>query len=230
MSEELEQQAQEEQTLEEPVVPESDEFPQKFWGKPISEVLNSYREAENKIRETSERANQLEEQLNQLASQEQKPEETPVETEELGDFEFLTTAQVKKLMQEQQKQFEEKLQKTQEEAIQTTMAQLEKRQFLKDHADIFKDKKPEQIDKIIKTIASVGFTNGATDLESAYQAFKQTAEEAGLKINEGEIGTRPIPSNLNGNVPAQESPDDEVERMINFHKKNSGSLGSFIKY
>ena len=236
MSKELEQQTQKNKnTTEEPVVPESDQFPKKFWGKPISEVLRSYSEAENKIRETSEEAKRLKEKLEALQQEEsqEESEQTPTDIveDELDDYEFLTAAQVKKILQEKDKEFANKIKEVQDQTIQTVMAQLEKRQFIKEHADIFQGKSEEQVNKIIKTIASVGFANGATDLESAYKLFKQTAEEAGLKINqEGEIGTRPIPSNLNSNIANEPSPDDELERMKEFHKKNSGSLSSFIKY
>jgi len=225
----MEEEKQQADETQEPVVPQREDIPEKFWGKPISEVIESYKNAEKLITQKSQEFNQLMEKLDSLGSKlnTDEVEEEKDEGNDL-DFEFVTKKDLQEILKNSKQVNPEEIET---KVASTILAEIEKRDFIRNHQELFDGKTQEQTQQLISKIASVGINAGAKNLEEAFNEFAKLAEETlGVSYKEQQ-NMRPVPSSdLGGGREVEENPDNLLEHMINFHKKHGSGLSGMIKY
>jgi len=226
----MEEEKQQAEETQEPVVPQREDIPEKFWGKPISEVIESYKNAEKLITQKSQAFNQLMEKLDSLSSKLNTDEVEEEEKDEGNDldFEFVTKKDLQEILKNSKQVNPEEIET---KVASTILAEIEKRDFIRNHQDLFDGKTQEQTQQLISKIASVGINAGAKNLEEAFNEFAKLAEETlGVSYKEQQ-NMRPVPSSdLGGGREVEENPDNLLEHMISFHKKHGSGLSGMIKY
>jgi hypothetical protein len=226
----MEEEKQQAEETQEPVVPQREDIPEKFWGKPISEVIESYKNAEKLITQKSQEFNQLMEKLDSLSSKLNTDEVEEEEKDEGNDldFEFVTKKDLQEILKNSKQVNPEEIET---KVASTILAEIEKRDFIRNHQDLFDGKTQEQTQQLISKIASVGINAGAKNLEEAFNEFAKLAEETlGVSYKEQQ-NMRPVPSSdLGGGREVEENPDNLLEHMISFHKKHGSGLSGMIKY
>ena len=206
---------------------------EKFAGKSVADVITSYEEAQKTVHDKSTELSTTKQELETLKTQQSTDEDDDdvVVDDEDDDLFSGDTYITKEVMQKNLAAIEKKNQaereKIKDEAVNIAMAQIEKRQFIENHPEIFKGKSPEEADKTVKKIAGAGFVNGQNTLESSLASIAETAKDLGM-VNESNE-QRNIPADLNSAIDAYDNPEDEVSHMIDYHKKNSGNISSFLK-
>jgi len=222
------------------LVPDSEDYPEKFRGKPIQDVFKSYSESEKKITETGTKSKELETAIAELTKEnellknkEPEPSLDPI-LSDANDYEYLTKKDVNNALGSLKKEILDALKesntKTKDETMQSVLAQIERRSFIEKHPELYnKEADPKEIDNTIKQIAALGFSTGANSLEEAYEVGKKLAAKLGF-VPKGEETQRIIQSENQSIFNVDMAPEDEVSEMIKFHKEQPGSIEGTVNY
>jgi hypothetical protein len=218
------------------IVPDSEEFPEKFRGKLFSDVFKSYSESEKKITETSNSKKELEKQIEELRKENelmknQEPESDPDPIlSDTNDYEYMTKKDMASNLNSFKKEILDALKENSSKTMESVMAQMERRAFIEKHPELYgENTEPQEVDETIKQLASLGFASGAKSLDDALEAGKKLAAKLGF-VPKGDETPRVIQSENTSIFNADQAPEDEVAQMIKFHKEQPGSIEGTIKY
>jgi hypothetical protein len=157
--------------------------------KSAEELEKAYKESEKMAHEKAQKAAEVEKQLKELQEKEEETV-TPEPETELENYEYLTKADMSKLLEKQKKELEEQRKKDREELLSFVDARSE--------IDKIRAKHPELTDATIQQV--VALYPDETEFDVALSKHReQTAKELGLHT-EVEVKTKEvnIPSNLIG--------------------------------
>lgn len=157
--------------------------------KTAEELEKAYKESEKAFHEKSQKAADAEKQLKELQEKEEETV-TPEPETELENYEYLTKADMSKLLERQKKELEDQRKKDREELLSFVDARSE--------IDKIRTKHPELTDATIQQV--VALYPDETEFDVALSKHRdQTAKELGLHT-ETEVTTKEvnIPSNLIG--------------------------------
>ena len=193
---------EEKKTEQQLVMPDDEAVLEKFRGKSLLDVQASYVEAEKKMTEALQRAAALERQLQEA----QAAKETPVteeleEEEDLAEYEYVTKADIKKLLEEKSKPPVDP-QELATQVANTVLGVMEAKNFGKEH----------QLDEeTLGKVVNVAQALGAENIPDALTKLEELNKKLGY-TKSAEVRTVPVPSNLEGL--AQEDSGGEVPDRI----------------
>jgi hypothetical protein len=228
--------AEEPKKLDEITLGDDESVPEKFRGKSVKDVLTSYKEAEDLAHEKSEEVTAKDKEIEALKNQPDPdpivdptpdPDPDPDYSDLYGDDEYVTKESVEKRFADIEKKNEENLKAAEERATSNAMAQIEKRQFIDSHPEIFDGKSPEEANAVIKKIAGAGFVAGKETLEGGLTAIQEMSTELGLVAPPVDQSDRDIPTDLK-TIGEFDSPNDEIAHMKEVHKQQKGKISSLL--
>lgn len=218
------------------LLPDNEDIPEKFRGKSYKDVIKSYQESEKYMTKKTQEASEFEKALDDYKTQleelkaQQKPEAEP-ETDD--DYNYITAKQFKKMQEDLLNNLQKTIQESSTKTQETVMGQIERRNFIASHPELFsKDMDNQAIDATIKTFASIGFANGARSLEEAYSMAGKLAKTLGY-VSPDEIpqGQPKVVPSVNRSAYTEDmTPEDALDHMVNFHKSANKSMTDTINY
>lgn len=207
---------------------------EKFANKSVEDVLKSYEEAQKLTHEKAEALRAKEEEIELMR---QRPDPDPIvddvpEPDEdynslFGDDDYVTADVIKKQMAQLQESHKKELSAVEDRAVAKAMAQIEKRSFIEKHPEYFNGKNPQEVDAIIQRVAAAGYVSGKQSLEGGLEAIREMSGQFGF--TNPEPMNREIPRPLANAIGEFTNSDDEVDHMINYHKKAKNKISDLLK-